>query len=62
MVNCRENIALSGKHKPLDGQTTPTMYVYHYGGHDLNVQKFEHQRDTVWFANSIRGQLYRKNG
>ena len=47
MVNCRENIALCGKHKPIDGQTTSTMYVYHCGSHDRNVQKFEHQRDMA---------------
>ena len=47
MVNCRENIALCGKHKLIDGQTTSTMYVYHCGSHDRNVQKFEHQRDMA---------------
>ena len=29
-----QNIALSGKHKPADGQTTPTMHIYHSGSHD----------------------------
>ena len=47
--------------KPANGQTTPTMHVYHCGSHDQNVQKFEHQRDTVWFASSIRGELYKEN-
>ena len=48
--------------KPANGQTPPPMHVYHCGSHDQNVQKFEHQRDTVWFANSIRGELYKENG
>ena len=54
-----QNIALSGKHKPADGQTTPTMHIYHSGSHDLNVQKFEHQRDMacqVYSGSAVQGK------
>ena len=62
MINCRENTAFSGMHKPTDGQTTPTMHIYHCGSYDQHAQMFEHQRYTVWFVSSIRGQLYKENG